>query len=192
VSMLTITLSKEPLDTTHRGYQPPLPEDQVCTRVCDAFSCAFSACWSCRRVLLQPGLRRSWCRRRRHVEMDTGLVPQGAPTPSATHVSAAALARAACMRAAHRCARWTLRSWRRPPAGHAHADAAAAGVRRSDSGTRQHARGLQLCASQPATGPSSGLCADLALLHAACCVLCPPPQGPWAWPLRRRLCLCSC
>jgi ribonuclease P/MRP protein subunit RPP25 len=29
VSVITITLSKEPLDTDHIGYQPPLPADQV-------------------------------------------------------------------------------------------------------------------------------------------------------------------
>lgn len=29
VSVINITLSKEPLDTHHIGYQPPLPEDQV-------------------------------------------------------------------------------------------------------------------------------------------------------------------
>lgn len=29
VSVITITLSKEPLDSSHIGYQPPLPEDQV-------------------------------------------------------------------------------------------------------------------------------------------------------------------
>jgi hypothetical protein len=30
VSVICITLSKEPLDTAHIGYQPPLPADQVC------------------------------------------------------------------------------------------------------------------------------------------------------------------
>jgi hypothetical protein len=29
VSVICITLSKEPLDTDHIGYQPPLPADQV-------------------------------------------------------------------------------------------------------------------------------------------------------------------
>jgi hypothetical protein len=31
VSVIVITLSKEPLDTSNIGYQPPLPEDQVGT-----------------------------------------------------------------------------------------------------------------------------------------------------------------
>jgi hypothetical protein len=29
VSVITITLSREPLDSSNVGYQPPLPEDQV-------------------------------------------------------------------------------------------------------------------------------------------------------------------
>lgn len=29
VSTITITLSSQPLDTTHPGYQPPLPEELV-------------------------------------------------------------------------------------------------------------------------------------------------------------------
>lgn len=33
VSVISITLSKEALDTDHIGYQPPLPEDQVCVCV---------------------------------------------------------------------------------------------------------------------------------------------------------------
>lgn len=34
VSVITITLSKEPLDTSHIGYQPPLPADQVSAVIC--------------------------------------------------------------------------------------------------------------------------------------------------------------
>lgn len=34
VSVIQITLSKEPLDTSHIGYQPPLPADQVRSEDC--------------------------------------------------------------------------------------------------------------------------------------------------------------
>lgn len=30
VSVINITLSREPLDTSNIGYQEPIPEDQVC------------------------------------------------------------------------------------------------------------------------------------------------------------------
>lgn len=31
VSVITIVLSRDPLDTNNLGYQEPLPEDQVCS-----------------------------------------------------------------------------------------------------------------------------------------------------------------
>lgn len=39
VSVIQITLSKEPLDTSHIGYQPPLPADQVRLEGCRLLLC---------------------------------------------------------------------------------------------------------------------------------------------------------